>query len=291
MAGNTFVTQAALQISAQTAASTRVTQVAITGQFKTHFKTCVTQTALTASVWTAFRTQASRVALVAWVITCASTSYVPPPATGDIVLAATPGAVDTGTINLSWTGLTGFTYTLYRGTAPADASSGTPTGGDWTPVASGMPQSSYQDTGLAYHTTYYYMVVAENACSDATTSNVSSAVPGCTLPNAPQELAASAGPAPHQVVLRGRPVANCTYDVFRGKAPGAEGAEALAAGLATPLFVDEDAPVGGMVYYTVAAVNACGLSDPSTEVSVFVDCCTLWTGGIAPATSWTANGC
>jgi cellulose 1,4-beta-cellobiosidase len=298
--GETRATQAAVIASATTSFATRATQVAVTGSFTSTFHTRTTQVALLPSVYTIFSTRATQVALVASVITCDSTSYVPPAPTGLITLTATAGAVDTGTINLSWTPLIGFAFSVGRSTV---------NGGPYTTIVSGLTASTYQDSGLAFLTTYYYKVTGANVCNDTTVSNQSSATPQCTLPSAPLALTATPGPLPYQATLQWGAVYGATYDLYRAFAPGGERAP-FATGLTANDYIDTDLPEG-LVYYTVLAVTACGMSDQSAEAFTDVFCCppwnvggscatsytqglgcaTVWTSGPSPATTWTKGGC
>ena len=57
------------------------------------------------------------------------------------------------------------------------------------------------------------------------------------------------------------------YDVYRGTSPGGESGTPLATNVVDHGFTDTSAVNGTTYYYTVAAVNAVGLSPQSGEAS------------------------
>jgi len=62
-----------------------------------------------------------------------------------------------------------------------------------------------------------------------------------------------------------------TYNVYRGTAQGAEGAQPIASGLTSPDFVDTDVVNGVTYYYTVSAVNVSGIGPASNEAQAKVE--------------------
>jgi Fibronectin type III domain len=90
-------------------------------------------------------------------------------------------------------------------------------------------------------------------------------------PSAPQSLAATA--ASGSVSLTWAPPANnggaaiTGYNVYRGTSAGGESATPIAANVAGTSFTDTGLVNGTTYYYTVAAVNAAGLSPQSGEAS------------------------
>jgi fibronectin type 3 domain-containing protein len=176
-----------------------------------------------------------------------------------------------GSVVLSWavpstdggSPITG--YNVYRGTSPGGESG--------TPIATGVTTNGYNDTGLTNGTTYYYTVAAVNAVGVSQQSNEASATPkpAATVPSAPQGLTASGGNA--VVTLSWSPPASnggaavTGYDVYRGTTSGGESATPIATNLTTTSFTDTALTNGTTYYYTVAAVNAVGLSPQSGEAS------------------------
>src|SRR5205814_450675 len=90
-------------------------------------------------------------------------------------------------------------------------------------------------------------------------------------PSAPQSLAATA--ASGSVSLTWAPPASnggaaiTGYNVYRGTSAGGESATPIAANVAGTSFTDTGLVNGTTYYYTVAAVNAAGLSPQSGEAS------------------------
>jgi len=185
-----------------------------------------------------------------------ATASVPSGPTG---LTITPGNT---TARLSWTASASgspTSYTIYRGTksdGEANAAVGTVSG----------TTTTFTDTGLNNGTTYFYNVAANNSVGVSPDSNEVSVVPAATgtAPSAPSGLVATAGNA--SVALTWTASAGATsYSVYRGTAPGAEGATAV--GTATSgSFTDTGLVNGTTYYYTVTASNASGTSAHSGEV-------------------------
>jgi fibronectin type 3 domain-containing protein len=184
-------------------------------------------------------------------------------------LAATAAS---GSVSLTWAppasnggaAVTG--YNVYRGTSAGGESA--------TPIAANVAGTSFTDTGVVNGTTYYYTVAAVNSAGVSPRSNETSATPAsvqATVPSAPQSLTAKG--ADGSVSLSwaapssngGSPVTG--YDIYRGTSPGAETATPIAANVSATGFTDTSAVNGTTYYYTVAAVNAAGVSPQSSEAS------------------------
>jgi titin len=181
-------------------------------------------------------------------------------------LAATGG---NGSVKLSWSApstdggspVTG--YDVYRGTSPGGESA--------TPVATNVAGASYTDASAVNGTAYYYTVAAVNAVGVSPQSNEASATPQPTLASAPSGLAASGGNGSVSLSWSapssngGSPVTG--YDVYRGTSPGGESATPVATSVAGTSYTDTGLANGTKYYYTVAAVNAVGVSPQSNEAS------------------------
>jgi fibronectin type 3 domain-containing protein len=196
-------------------------------------------------------------------------SAAPTAPTAPQSLAATAGS---GSVSLSWVApasnggaaITG--YNVYRGTSPGGESA--------TPVATNVTTTSFSDSALTNGTTYYYTVAAVNSAGTSPQSNEASATPvavQATAPSAPQSLAAVAGNG--SVSLSWSAPASdggsaiTGYNVYRGTTAGGESTTPLATNVTSRTFTDATAVNGTMYFYTVAAVNAVGASQPSNEVS------------------------
>ena len=104
----------------------------------------------------------------------------------------------------------------------------------------------------------------------ATTPAVPFRTASPVAPSAPQSLAATAGSGSVSLSWAapssngGSPVTG--YDIYRGTSAGGESATPIASNVATTSYTDTGA-TNGTYYYTVAAVNAVGVSPQSNEAS------------------------
>ncbi len=151
-------------------------------------------------------------------------------------------------------------YMVYRGTAPG--------GQGATLVAPLGNVLTYTNTGLTNGVTYYYKVSAVNSDGEGARSNEAFAIP-VTVPTAPQDLVANAGN--ENVVLSWSIPANnggaavTGYMVYRGTAPGGQGAT-LVAPLGNVLTYTNTGLTNGVTYYyKVSAVNSDGEGARSNE--------------------------
>jgi hypothetical protein len=137
-------------------------------------------------------------------------------------------------------------------------------GGPYTTTASGVTATSYTDTGLTNSTTYYYVVQAVNAAGTSPNSNQASATP-CSPPAAPTGLSSIAGNA--QVSLSwGASSGAASYNVKRSTVSGGP-YTTVASGVTLTSYSDGGLTNGTTYYYVVSAVNACGQSANSNQVS------------------------
>jgi fibronectin type 3 domain-containing protein len=215
------------------------------------------------------------------------------PATAPSAPTGLTATAANGSVKLSWSppasnggaAVTG--YDLYRGTTPGGEAS--------TPVATSITGTNFTDTGLTNGTTYYYTVTAVNAVGMSPQSGEASATPQATTPSAPLNVVASSGNA--QATLSwsvpattgGSPITG--YNVYRGTSAGGESATPVATGVAGNSFTDTGLTNGTTYYYTVAAVNAAGVSPQSSEVSATprTASAAAYVGRVASATASTAR--
>lgn len=169
-------------------------------------------------------------------------------------LTASPGNDQVG---LAWAASAGATsYNVYRGAASGGENS--------TPIATGVTQASYTDTGLANGSTYYYEIAAVNDSGTSACSSEVSCTPSSTgsVPAAPT-LTATAGNA--QVSLTWTAITGATgYNIYRGS--GGQTATEIATGLTSTTYTDLNLANGVTYYYTVTAVNSYGPSNSSNQV-------------------------
>ncbi|MGO8669784.1 MAG: fibronectin type III domain-containing protein [Capsulimonadaceae bacterium] len=181
----------------------------------------------------------------------------PPTPAAPTGLSATAGALQ---VSLIWTASTQATsYNVYRGTAA---------GGEGSTPAGTTVGTAYTDTGLAAGSTYYYKVAAVDGGGTSALSNEASATPKPpvpTAPAAPTGLTASAGSG--QVSLSWTPSNGATsYCVYRGTSAGGEATTPIGIAV-TSDYTDASVTIGLTYFYTVAAVNAIGVSAQSNEAS------------------------
>ena len=180
-----------------------------------------------------------------------ATTAPPAPAS----LGATGGA---GKISLSWPAAAGAAgYLVLRGTAA----------GAESPTAIATPSgTSYDDTGVAAGTTYFYVVAAQNGAGQGPSSPEASAATAPAIPAAPSSLLATAtGGA--SIALSWPAVTGATsYKVFRGGSAGGEGSTPIATP-STNSFTDTGLAGATSYFYLVRASNVSGDSPASPEAS------------------------
>jgi len=186
-----------------------------------------------------------------------ATASVP---SGPTNLTVSPGS--TGA-TLHWTASTSgspTSYSIFRGTA-TDGEAVTPVG-----TVSGTT-TTFTDTGLTNGKTYFYNVAANNSVGVSPDTNEVSVSPGSATTAPPAPTGLSANPANSEIDLTWNPSAGATsYSVYRGTAPGAEGATPVGT-TTTDSFSDTGLTNGTGYYYTVAASNTAGASAKTAETN------------------------
>jgi subtilase family serine protease len=179
----------------------------------------------------------------------AQVTLVPPAPTG---LAAT--AAGAGSLMLSWTASAGATsYNLFEGTSAG--------GEGATASKANISGATVTLTDLTPGQQYFFKLQAVNAGGMSAESVEAS---GTVVPAVPTALAAAAGNA--SVSLSWSAVAGAkTYNVYDAKSSGAEGSMPVMTGLTSPSASVTGLSNGTTYYFTVAAVDAGGVSAPSAE--------------------------
>ena len=158
------------------------------------------------------------------------------------------------TANLSWTGeahATGFS--IYEGAQ--SGREGT------TPVQSGVTGTSGAVSGLQYGQTYYFTVAAESPIGVSAKSNEAHVT---IVPATPSGLSAAGGNGSVSLTWTAATGAS-TYNVYAGTSSGAESAAAVKTGISATSTTITGLSNGTTYYFTVAGLDAGGLSAKSAE--------------------------
>jgi fibronectin type 3 domain-containing protein len=188
-----------------------------------------------------------------WRLTVSSAQGQPPSIPTGV--AATAGC---SAASVSWNSMAGATgYNIYWATTPEVSKS---TG---TKIAN--VTSPYTHSGLTSGKTYYYVVTAINDCGESSVSSEVSAAPGAAPP-APAGVNASAGD--RQVTLSWNSLAVATsYNIYWGTTPEVSKSTGTKIANVTSPYTHSGLTSGKTYYYVVTAINDCGESSVSSEVS------------------------
>ena len=161
-------------------------------------------------------------------------------------------------VSLSWTASTGATsYTVERGTAS----------GIHTTTISPGNVTSYVDSSVANGTTYYYVVIANNATGSSDDSVERSAMPRPPIPAAPTFSGLSINDS--QVALSWSTVTDAaTYTLKRSVTSGS-GYVAIpgATNISATTYIDTGLANDTQYYYVVSATNITGTSPNSPQIT------------------------
>jgi fibronectin type 3 domain-containing protein len=182
-----------------------------------------------------------------------STTAAPPAPSG---LTANPADSE---IDLTWNPSAGATsYSIYRGTAPG--------GEGATPVGTSTTDS-FNDTGLTNGTGYYYTVAATNSGGASAKTAETNTVPTSAVVAPPVPFGVVVTTAPGQIQLQWTYEENATsYQIYRGTAPGGEGATPLAT-VTSSSYTDSAVTSGVTYYYEITALTGATASARSSEYS------------------------
>jgi subtilase family serine protease len=161
-----------------------------------------------------------------------------------------------GSLNLGWNASTGATsYSIFEGTTAG--------GEGKTAVETGLSGTSASLTSLTPGKQYFFTVVAVDAGGSSMASMEAS---GTTIASPPTGLAASGGNA--SVSLSWTASAGATgYNVYEGTTSSGEGATPVQSGVSGTSVNIGGLTNGKVYYFTVAAVDAGGVSAPSSQAN------------------------
>ncbi|MGA2256994.1 MAG: fibronectin type III domain-containing protein [Thermoguttaceae bacterium] len=207
------------------------------------------------------------------------------PSLPDAVTDAMATGVTTNSISMTWSPEDD-NGTMFRIFRIAAGSGGNPIFVTSLPDDPNDPITNYTDTGsgglgLTPGIMYTYEVECGNLAGFSAYSQFSVQ----TLTNAPAQLLAV--PANGQVTVSwNAPVGAETFNIYRGTAPGGEGATPLVTGVTGTAFVDTTVTNGTEYYYRVTAVDTGGESPASAESSALPQ---ISTAPAAPPINVTAT--
>jgi fibronectin type 3 domain-containing protein len=168
-------------------------------------------------------------------------------------------------VTLSWSPSPGAdSYNVYRGTSA--------NGEATDPIVGGLTGTSFNDTGLANGTKYYYRIIAVNNSGMSARSLEVSGTPGGngggggTPPPAPAGLTGTGGDK--QVTLTWSPSTGATsYALFLGTAANGESPTPVRTGITGTTFTDTGLTNGTKYFFKLAAMNGGSMSPMSNEAS------------------------
>jgi subtilase family serine protease len=171
-------------------------------------------------------------------------------------VTATAPSGSAGALNLAWTASAGAaSYNLFEGMT---------SGGEGaTAVQSALTGTSVSLASLAPGKQYFFTVVAVDAGGNSAASAEAS---GTTITSPPTGLAASAGNASVSLSWTASTGA-ASYNVYEGTTAGSEGTMPVQSGVSGTSVSIGGLANGKAYYFTVAAVDAGGVSTPSGEAS------------------------
>ncbi|GMA32720.1 PA14 domain-containing protein [Litorihabitans aurantiacus] len=183
-------------------------------------------------------------------------------------VTATLGA-DRTSATLAWSAVDGAEeYEVFRSSTSPVATTG-------RPLAAGLTEPTFADTGLSVGSTYHYVVVARNdGGASPASAEATLQVPAAPVaPGAPTDLAAALGANNASVSLTWATAADVTWNVFRSTTSpvATDGAPLNAAPLTASAFSDTTVAAGTTYHYAVVAVGSTGLvSGASNEASAAI---------------------
>lgn len=162
-------------------------------------------------------------------------------------------------INLSWT--------AQNGAASYNVKRSAGSGGPFASIATGVTGASYNDTGLAASTTYYYVVSSVGGAGEGTNSGPVSAITQPQPPPAVPSSLVATTVSSSALNLDWEPAAGADgYNVKRATTDGGP-YSTVTTGVVSSDFQDTDLASGTTYYYIVSATGSGGESAPSTQAT------------------------
>jgi endoglucanase len=181
-------------------------------------------------------------------------------------------AVSSSQINLSWNTVTppsncSITYNVYASQSPGvTATSG-------NRIATGLTSPSYQHTGLAASTPYYYVVTAVDSVGESIASTQATATTqsaGPQVPQPPTSLNANTqGSSQINLTWNPSPTSGVTYNVYSSTTANftPSVSNRIATGVGSTSYPNSGLSPSTTYYYRVTAVNSAGESTPTGQAN------------------------
>ncbi|MFC2095299.1 fibronectin type III domain-containing protein [Candidatus Bipolaricaulota bacterium] len=163
------------------------------------------------------------------------------------------------------------TWSEVSGAVSYDIRRATSSGGPYAVFVNDVGPTTYDDMTAVAGTTYYYKVLAKNACGSSGLSDHDAGTRSCPIPGVPAGVSATDGTYCDKVRITWSAVSGATsYDIRRATSLG--GPYAVFVNDVGPTTYDDVTAVSGTTYYyKVLAKNACGSSDLSNHNSGYRD--------------------
>lgn len=159
----------------------------------------------------------------------------------------------------------GLTWSASPGAASYSVKRALVSEGPYTPIATGITETTYTNTGLTNNTTYFYVISAVNASGESPDSQETNATPLPLPPDPPTGLNSNAGNGFVSLSWNGS-FGAATYNIKRSSTSGGPFV-IVSTGVASTNWTDNNVVNGTPYFYVVTAVSVMGESINSPQVS------------------------